>query len=505
MQIPHYPVQKRAIHEIVNNHKRAIFLKYGTGKSRVVLEALSTLANDKDDTRILPHTPWLIFVKPHLTLTWRHQVEQWTARKVIIIQGTRAKRNALYAQLGREGTQDSVIIIPYSLVTNDFHGLMKLIETNHITAWVADESRSFANQKTQLAQAMLKLSSSFPKAFRIITSGNPTPESPTELWTQYQFAYGSNNWLGCDYWGFLKNYFIKEGFAYNLRLAKLEDIKRIVKQTSVTLSKHEEQDMLMSGQLPMERYTQLYYRMSQGQEKLYKQIETLWDTDISCALHPPFEEWQDTMSVMQKLRQLLAGFIYFDQYGTVPLINAWETPKVLLLMNTIREQFNLGVSKVLVWYHYRYEAEVLRLAFDYMGRGFKDNYVINPILEELEEFAHDASKRLIAIPISKAEGLNALTCCETAIYFSTALSAEKRQQAEKRIARSGQQQAVVNHIDLIGEGTIEEHIHRLMQAKSLTVKQLSSILLKAKEDQQEKDKSYDQKNPRKKNNSKGGA
>jgi hypothetical protein len=450
-----WPWQERGLHEL-SRGKRALFMPYGAGKSRVALEYALTLDSNKPR--------WVIFCKPHNVNSWLKQINTWTSEAihVSLVYGTREERERTYEQLDSQDTREApwVAIIPYSVLVVDAARIVPWLEEAQPSCIIADESTSFKTHTTRTAKLMVDLSFRVVEVPRIIMTGNPIPESKTEIWPQFQVAYGpkiSSIW-GRTLYQFLRRYFVRTDYGYQLKMSMEEAYQEQLNNFCVALSS-DEKDQLKTVVGSQERYLIEYYSLMPAQVKALEDLFRDWELVFEDGNYVEYD-WVTTLWV--KAQQICDGFVYRDDNKIEWLVKPERSPKLLLCREVLEQLFNERADrKVVIWTHLRaLRNELIKILNNSAVDCVYDN---EP--PSLRAFEDPEGPQIIVLPVEASEGMNELVVADSMIFFGNTFSSEKRDQAERRLLRPGQKAPWVNIIDLCAPRARDEAIITALQSK----------------------------------------
>lgn len=156
-------------------------------------------------------------------------------------------------------------------------------------------------------------------------------------------------------------------------------------------------------------------------------------------------------SVWGKLLQLANGAVYDDE-GNVSVLHE----KKLDALEEIIEA--AGGHPVLVFYNFRHDYERL------MNRFGKMNPRTIQTSQDIKEWNSGCIPLMLAQPASMGHGLNIQAGGHIIVWFGLNPSLELYQQANARLHRQGQKEAVIIH-RLIAEGTVDEDVVKKLEVK----------------------------------------
>ena len=170
---------------------------------------------------------------------------------------------------------------------------------------------------------------------------------------------------------------------------------------------------------------------------------------------------QQAMTQLLRLQQILCGYIPTDDG-----IKEIPTRRLDAMAEAIEEM----TGKVIIWARFRRDIEqiVERLQKDYgdnsVGAYYGDTSDEDreALVVNFQDPDHE-TRFFVGNPQTAGYGLT-LTAAHNVLYFSNDFNLETRVQSEDRCHRIGQTHNVT-YVDLITEGTVDEHIVRTLQNK----------------------------------------
>ena len=172
---------------------------------------------------------------------------------------------------------------------------------------------------------------------------------------------------------------------------------------------------------------------------------------------------QEAMTQLLRLQQILCGYLPVDDEGTLVDI---PTRRLDALMETVEETS----GKIIIWARFRKdiqrieEALVKKYGRESVGSYYGDTSEADrdDLVRNFSDPDHE-TRFFVGNPQTAGRGLT-LVSANTVIYYSNDFNLESRTQSEDRCHRIGQEQPVT-YIDLLAEGTVDEHIVRTLQNK----------------------------------------
>lgn len=429
--VPH-EYQRVAIDKIVNQPAAGLFLEMGLGKTVITLSAVSDLITLGDVSRVLVVAPLRVAQS-----VWAQEASKWDHTKhlqVVRVLGSADKRRAALAQradiyvINREN-------VPW-LVDELGRGW-------NFDMVVLDELSSFKNRSSARWKALRKVRSRIKRIVGL--TGTPAPNGLIDLWAQVYLLDGGEA-LGTTLGGYRDRYFIpgrRNGAVVYEWRPKREAEEAIYKRLEGLCISMKSVDHLQMPELvhnvvtvPLSAKARHAYEEMQREMLFELQGETITAANAA--------------AVTNKLLQLANGAVYDE-------VKRWyviHDAKLDALVDIVEAA---NGKPVLVYYAFKSDLERLRLAFpDAVELKNED---------DVERWNDHEIPMLIAHPDSAGHGLNLQNGGSVMVWFGLTWSLEKYQQANARLYRQGQKQAVVIH-HIVAEGTVDERIMRVLAGKA---------------------------------------
>jgi SNF2 family DNA or RNA helicase len=431
MKYAAHDYQQFATARILEQDAVGLFMDMGLGKTICSLTAIDALLHDTFDAdRILIVAPLRVAES-----TWPDEVEKWdhlSGLKIIPILGSEKQRIRALATPGRIYTinRENVVWLVQHLGAG----------WNFDTVFI-DELSSFKSSKAQRFRALKKIR---PLIRRIVgLTGTPAPNSYLDLWPQiYLLDQGAR--LGKTLTGYRERYFEPDKrnghivFSWRLKPGAREAIETAIGDLCISLTAA---DYL---KMPDRIDNTVKVKLPAAAKSAYDRFER----DLLLEIDPTEILAANAAVLTGKLLQLANGAVY-DEAG----IPRWVHDEKLVALGEILEA-NEG-KPVLVFYAYKHD--LARIRQKYGGQT----------LDRPEDVAAwNAGKLplLLCHPASAGHGLNLQAGGNIIVWFGLPWSLELYQQANARLYRQGQTQAVVIH-HLVAAGTMDEQVLQVLQKK----------------------------------------
>lgn len=375
--------------------------------------------------------------------TWTTEHEKWDHVKDLKIVKILGNPNQRKAALKEDGdiyilTRDNVVWLVEELGRRwDFDTV------------IIDELSSFKNHQSKRFKK-LKIVRPFIK--RVIgLTGTPAPNGYMDLWAQI-YLLDKGERLGKNITAYRKRYFNTlfqhGGYSeYKLKDGAKEEIDEAIKDLCISMKAKDYLDL----KKPL--YINRKAKLDTAEYKKYKTMERdavleYGDEDITA---------MNAAAVSNKLLQLANGAIYTDEREVVPVHNK----KIEVLEELIEEA---NGNPVLVFYNFKHDKERIL-------KKFKKDVRVLDTDKDIKDWNDKKIKILLAHPASAGHGLNLQAGGNIIVWFGLNWSLELYQQANARLNRQGQTEAVrIYHI--IAEKTVDEKVLDVLKGKNIRQEEL---------------------------------
>lgn len=433
--------QLKAIDFIKTKERCALFLDMGLGKTTSTLTAVSDLQDELLVSKTLVIAPLRV-----ANSTWKQEVEKWRHLdhlKVSVCTGSEKTRRA---SLHRDA--DIYVI--------NRENVLWLVEL-YGAKWpfdcvVVDESSSFKNPSAKRFRALKKV---LPFTnYMVLLTGTPSPNSLLDLWPQmYLVDFGER--LGRTVTGYRQRFFEQDymGYRYTPRQGSPEKIHALLADKVISM---DAEDYL---ELPERIDIKTGVDLPPGAMKKYKELEKTLLAELDGGQEV---EAITAAALANKMLQFANGAAYYDH-----LKNWGEVHKEKLdaLSDIVDDNPN---ENILVAYNYKFDLERLL-------KKFPQAVVLDKEQSTIDRWNKGEIKMLLAHPASAGHGLNLQSGGSMIVWFGLNWSLELYQQFNARLHRQGQTKPV-RIIHLVGNGTIDERVLRVLSEKDATQASLLDAL-----------------------------
>lgn len=432
--IPH-AYQKMAIQKICDTPRAGLFLDMGLGKTVITLTAIDELMYNRFEIeRVLVIAPLRVAED-----TWSRESSKWDHLKhlrIAKILGTPTQRRRALAS-----DADIYIVNRENVVwlTNE---LSQVGDGWAFDMVVIDELSSFKSAKAQRFKALRKY---ITRSARVVgLTGTPAPNGLIDLWSEIYLLDGGER-LGKTITGFRERYFLpnqrSQTMIYNYKPKDEAEQAINAKIADICISMRAEDWLEMPERIDNIQAVKL------SDEELAKYNKFERDSYMQ------FLEGEvmatSAAALTNKLLQYSNGAMYLPDGDYVKTSDA----KLDMLEEIIDVS---GGKPILCFYSYKHDLERIKERFKY-ARKLESS-------ADIEAWNNGEIPLLLAHPAGAGHGLNLQAGGNIIVWFGLTWSLELYQQANARLYRQGQTNAVIIH-HLITEGTADETVLKSLQGK----------------------------------------
>lgn len=432
------PYQELAVEFLQQRKRAALFLDMGLGKTIVCLTALRP-----------EHLPALVIApKRVVTNVWPVEARDWRPDlDVRCAVGEPSERRAVL-------TSDADVVV---LGQDNLKDLLSGPRAPFRTV-VIDELSGYKSWQSVRFKTSKKVFKDFPHVWGL--TGTPTPNGYLNLWSQvYLLDRGQR--LGPNITTYRSRYFrpgrqIANGtiVEWDLREEAEPHIKALIED--ICLSMESEGRV----ELPPVTVNEVKVDLPPPVRKIYAELERELIVNLEM-LGGKVHTAANAAILTTKLSQVAAGFVYenaeFDpvteKQTNVGEFTPVHTEKIKALQDIVAEAQG---SPVLVFYRFRPERDMILSAIS-GARDIDDGNAI-------EEWNKGRVPVMVAHPASAGHGLNLQFGGHTIVWTSLDWDLELWEQANKRLARPGQEHPVVIH--WLSSAKVDRLIHDRLDGKA---------------------------------------
>ena len=417
----------------------------GLGKT---LQILSFLLSEKQKGKKMDEFRTLVVCPASLVYNWQKEIKTYVPSLTsIVIAGSAAERKELI----ESSASFDIWITSYDLLKRDIAQYEKI----HFANEIIDEAQFVKNQKTQAAQSVRLVDSSF----RMALTGTPIENYLSELWSIMDYLMP----------GFLFPYSRFQN-EYETPIVSRKDsdvLDRLRKMVHPFILRRKKKQVLK--ELPDKLNETVAVRMDIEQKRLYdasvEEIRLMLDNVNDSEFRKGKLEF---LAKLTQLRQICCDpSLLYDNYKG-------ESAKLEACLQLLDEAVS-GGHKVLLFSQFTSMLDIIaeRLKKEEIGYHRIDGSVSKEKrMEMVDSFAYDDVPLFLISLKAGGTGLN-LTAADIVIHYDPWWNQAAQDQATDRTHRIGQTRAVTVY-ELIVQDTIEERIQTIKEGKSKLVEDVLS-------------------------------
>lgn len=453
MKLVLYDFQQVAVDRLASKPARFIADDLGLGKT---VEAIALDLFNRREARQQGSRPGKTLVVAPLSVlgSWRSHLEKYTSHDVHVLN---PKRRDLFLKETTGWGQGFYICHWEALRLKDMETLKK-VNWFHI---IADEAHRAKNRKAQQTRALKRLRAQY----RTALTGTPAHNLPHDLWSIL-------NWLFpkyyTSYWRFYEQYVdyqIIQPQGYKKPVGVKNELQ-LQKEMAPFFLRRLKQDVLKD--LPDKYYTQLWVDLTPQQRKAYDEMKKHMVAWLDAKSEEELESPMVASVIVSQLTRLQQFAVaYMEQVGTVikkdkegkelppmPKYTMSEpSTKLDVLMDIIEDNPD---EQIVVFSQFKQIITLLARRLE--KKGITYGLLTGDVKSEDRERAIDAFQdgklRVFAGTIAAGGVGITLTAASTVVFLDRAWSPSDNRQAEDRLHRIGQANAV-QVIDIIARSTVD--------------------------------------------------
>jgi SNF2 family DNA or RNA helicase len=460
-RLPPYAHQQEALDKMRGREAFALLMSMRTGKSKVLIDDWAAMVDGDDVQDLMVVAPGGVYK------TWRTELEK---------QLPDYAADHTLVHTWESGSSRGHSLNLAALLDNQLDGVARVFLINVEALSSVDKARDAAKAFLGQRRAVMAIDESTviknpsakrtkfvlqqlaPRAaYRRILSGLPTPRSPLDLFSQFEFL----DWriLGHrSYYSFRARYAVMKKMDFGGRAVNVvvgyrntEELQALIAPWShrVTL------DQVRQAAPPV--YAIREVTMTEEQKRIYRELKEFATSAIEADTHVTATA---VITQILRLHQLLCGHVT-DEEGNVHEVPENRTAELLRVL----EDYD---GKAIVWCSYDHDVRKVAaaLAKEYGERSVARFWGGNRDTREEEEarFKADPECRFqVATPAAGGRG-RTWSIADLHVFFSSTADLEHRYQAEDR-SEGVEKFNQATRIDLVVPGTVEEKIIQTLRNK----------------------------------------
>lgn len=430
-----YPYQEQGILFAAKAGRCIIADEMGLGKT---IQAIGVAEIMQRDFGI---SSTLILCPTSLKYQWKREIEKFTGKTALVIEGNHLKRRNQY--------QDDTFykIVSYQSAAND----IKILKTLRADLIIMDEAQRLKNWNTQIAQAAKRMQSDY----MLILSGTPLENKLEEL---YSIAQHIDPYALGPYYQFMDNYRVQSDYGKTIGYKNLNEAGALLKNILIRRRKRD-----VNIQLPARIDKILFVPMTNEQKGMHE--------DFKFSLAQLVNKWKRMRFLSESDRKRLLLFMsqmrmVCDSTYILDQKTRFDT-KIDELMNVLTEVFESDDEKVVVFSQWERMTRLVAAELDSMGIQYE--YLHGGVPSEqrkklIDNFTDNPESRVFLSTDAGSTGLN-LQAASLIINLDLPWNPAVLEQRIARIHRMGQKNNI-QVINMVSIGTIEENMLTTLNFKS---------------------------------------
>ncbi len=424
-----FPYQKEGVEFGVFKEAAIIADDMGLGKT---LQAISIAILKK---KIFDFERTLVICPASLKSQWKNEIEKFSDEKVVVVEGNKEQRQAIYAQ------NDAYFMITnYESVMRDF----KTINKNAADFVILDEAQRIKNYETKTASAIKQLE----RSHALVITGTPIENKLIDLFSIVQFL---DPYLLAPLWEFSYQHCYFDPKSKN-RITGYYNLNSLKKRMAPMLLRREKRQVMK--QLPNIQQVDIPVAMHPDQEYYHAS----YSHQIARILHKKFKtpyDMQRLMLLLVKMRMVCDSTYLVDDNTNI-------SPKLVELKHILLEKLDMynNERKVIIFSEWVKMNNLIGELLRELNLGYTELNGKVPVKKRqalIEKFESDGDCRIFLSTEAGGAGLN-LQMADTVINFELPWNPAKKNQRIGRIDRLGQKNEKLTVLNLITRNSIEMKI-----------------------------------------------
>ena len=427
---PLYPYQKEGVRFAVKAGKAIIADEMGLGKTVQAICCAEIYLRQQMVENVL------IVCPTSLKYQWKSEIEKWTGRATVLIEGYATRRLELYQAAA------PYKIVSYQSLANDIKSLNRL----SVDLLIMDEVQRLKNWNTGLAQAVRRIDSHYS----VLLSGTPLENKLDELVSIVQLA---DPYCLSPLYRFRHEHIVTDPLTGKaIGYKNLSDIRQ---RLSGTLIRRTKQSVRL--QLPGRTDQYLLIPMTQQQSSRHEELRTAVARLVSKWARTKFlseEERRRMLLMLGQMRMLADSTFIIDQN-----LDTRHDVKVSEAMNILSDALEGSDTKVVIFSEWERMARLMAMELD--ARGLSYAFLHGGVEDRkrndiIEHFQNDSQCRIFLSTDTGSTGLN-LQAAGILINLDLPWNPAVLEQRIGRIYRIGQDEPI-QVLNLVSKDSIEERM-----------------------------------------------
>ncbi len=433
-----YPYQKEGVRFAFRRGRSIIADEMGLGKTIQAITAAELFQK-------CGYVETVLIVCPtSLKYQWKREIEKFTGKEVLVVEGNHLKRKAQY----EPSVAYSYKIVSYNAVCND----VKLLGSLSFDMLIMDEVQRLKNWKTQIAKAARKITS----RYAVILSGTPLENRLEELFSVMQLV--DQYCLG-PFYKFKHEHIVTSELGKVIAYKNLHQIGEKLKSHLIRRTKKQ-----VRLQLPDRQDKNLFVPMTDTQMEMHNEQKSVISRILYKWKRMRFLSEADRnrlMLCLAQMRMLCDSTFILDQQSR-------HDTKVNEVLNIITDLFDGNdEEKVVVFSQWERMTRLIAGELEKRDIGYANLHGGVPSKQRkelIDNFSDSPECRVFLSTDAGSTGLN-LQAAATVINIDLPWNPAVLEQRIARVYRIGQERNV-QVINLVATDTIEERMLDTLRFKS---------------------------------------
>ena len=452
--------QQRALDKMAGHEAFALFMAMRTGKTKTLIDDFGRLENAAEVNDLMVIAPagvyrtWEGGLKDHLPeeAQERAVVHTWRAGA-----GATEKRKLDAFMRLQDPRRPRVLLINIEALSNVARAQTLAVEflAQRRNMNAIDESTTIKNPGADRTKFVVKELGDLSN-YRRILSGLPTPRSPLDLYSQFQYL--DEAILGFkSFYGFRARYAVMRSLVLGGRTIQVpvayrdeDELRAKIAPYSIRVTLEECYD------LPPKQYVYWDVEMTSEQQKAYEEMKAFATTEIE---GHGFVSASQVIVQLLRMHQVLCGHVVTEDRKFVEI----PERRTAVLLDRLEEYD----GKAIIWCSYDADIQKVAKALEKKyGAGRPNEFTAvarfwggnrNSREDEEKKFLNDPRCRFMVATAAAGGRGRTWTVADLVVYYSNTDDLEHRSQSEERPQGVGKTKSVL-YADLRVPGTVDDRI-----------------------------------------------
>jgi len=425
-----FPFQREDVEKLINHRGGLIANEMGTGKT---YEGIARDLIIRENNTEWPHLRTLIIAPTTVLASWEEHLEELTTLKYVRVDPKNRKGSFVeFVQ-----SEADVFLVHWEALR-----LMPELLDIYWVHVIADECHRAKNRKAQQTRALKKVKG----AFKTAMSGTPVVNRPDELWSVLNWLYPQDYKA---FWTFYRTYVDYEiGYPHGYHIVKgPKNVAQLQAKIEPFTTRRLKEDVL--PELPDKYYTNIWVELDPKQRRAYNEMKSEMVAWIGQHEDQPLVA---PVVIAQLIRLQQFALAYASPQGEGLMLDE-PSSKLDALMQIIDDN---PEEQIVVFSQFKQILRLLEARLHKLGVPFCALTGDVPQGERgdlVRRFQSGEDRIFIGTIAAGGVGIT-LTASSTVVFLDRSWSPALNQQAEDRLHRIGQKDAV-QVIDIMARNTVD--------------------------------------------------